>query len=274
VAFAVGGNGAAVPGFLLVNPRSGDGSPSAEELVTAARELGVETHVLEREHDPAEVARAAPEGPLGVAGGDGSLGVVAAVAMERDLPFVCVPFGTRNHFARDIGLDRDDPLAALAAFAGVERRIDVGHANERVFLNNASVGLYASLVRRRERHRRRGEALARLRALVKSLRTPDPHLVLDGEPLGARVILIANNAYRLDLLDLGARERLDEGLLHAYVAHGILRHTWEERSAPEFELDCARHRLEAALDGEPFVVEGTLRCSVAPQALRLLLPPG
>jgi diacylglycerol kinase family enzyme len=274
VAFAVAGNGAAVPGFLLVNPRSGDGSPSAEELVAAARERGVETHVLEPDDDPGEVARAAPAGPLGMAGGDGSLGVVAAVAMERDLPFVCVPFGTRNHFARDVGLDRDDPVAALAAFAGVERRVDVGRANERVFLNNAAVGLYASLVRRRERHRRRGEALARLRALVKSLRTPDPHLVLDGEPLEARVILIANNAYRLDILDLGARERLDEGLLYAYVAHGILRHTWEERSAPAFELDCARHRLEAALDGEPFVVEGALRCSVAPLALRLLLPPG
>jgi diacylglycerol kinase family enzyme len=263
-----------VPGFLLVNPRSGDGSPSPDELVAAAETAGVDTHVLARDDDPGEVARAAPHGPLGMAGGDGSLGIVAAVALERDLPFVCIPFGTRNHFARDVGLDRDDPVAALAAFAGTERRIDVGHANDRVFLNNASVGLYASLVQRRERHRRRGEALARLRALVKSLRAPDPQLVLDGKPLGARVILIGNNAYRLDILDLGERERLDEGLLHAYVAHGILRHTWEERSAPVFELDCARHRLEAALDGEPFVVEGPLRCSVEPRALRLLLPPG
>jgi diacylglycerol kinase family enzyme len=274
VAFGAAGNGAAVPGFLLVNPRSGDGTPPADELVAAAETAGVETHLLGRDDDPAELARVAPHGPLGMAGGDGSLGIVAAVAMERDVPFVCVPFGTRNHFARDIGLDRADPLAALAAFDGVERRVDVGRENERVFLNNASVGLYASLVRRRERHRRRGDALARLRALVKSLRTPDPHLVLDGKRLEARVILIANNAYRLDILDLGARERLDEGLLHAYVAHGILRHTWEERSAPVFELDCARHRLEAALDGEPFVVEGPLRCSVEPRALRLLLPPG
>jgi diacylglycerol kinase family enzyme len=274
MAFRPGGNGAGVPGFLLVNPRSGDDSPSPDELVAAARELGIETHVLEREDDPAELARAAPEGPLGIAGGDGSLGLVAAVAIERDLPFVCVPFGTRNHFARDVGLDRDDPLAALAAFTGAERRIDVGRANERVFLNNASVGLYASLVRRRERHRRRGEALARLRALVKSLRAKHPRLALDGQPLDARVILIANNAYKLDILELGGRDTLDEGLLHAYVAHGILRHTWEERSAPSFEVDCARHRIEAALDGEPFVVEGPLRCSVEPRALRVLLPPG
>ena len=52
-----------------------------------------------------------------MAGGDGSLGAVAQVAIERELPFVCVPFGTRNHFARDLGLDRNDPIAALAASA-------------------------------------------------------------------------------------------------------------------------------------------------------------
>jgi diacylglycerol kinase family enzyme len=274
MAFGAAGNGAPVPGFLLVNPRSGDGSPSADELVAAAARLGVETHVLEPEDDPAALARAAPGGPLGMAGGDGSLGAVAGVAIARDLPFVCVPFGTRNHFARDAGLDRDDPLSALGAFDGVERRIDVGRANDRVFLNNASVGLYASLVRRRERHRRRGEALARLRALATSVRARHPRFSLDGETVKTRVILIANNAYTLDIFELGERDRLDEGLLHAYLAHGMLRHTWEERSAPAFELDCARHRLEAALDGEPFVVEGPLRCRVEPRALRVLLPPG
>ena len=85
---------------------------------------------------------------------------VAAVAVERGAPFVCVPFGTRNHFARDLGLDRGDPVAALDAFAGEERRIDMGRAGERRFLNNVSLGLYASLVHRRERHRRRGQVLA------------------------------------------------------------------------------------------------------------------
>jgi diacylglycerol kinase family enzyme len=263
-----------VPGFLLVNPRSGDGSPSADQLVAAARAAGVETRLLANGDDPAEIARAAPAGPLGIAGGDGSLGAVAGVAIERELPFVCVPFGTRNHFARDVGLDRDDPLAALAAFDGVERRVDVARANGRVFLNNASVGIYATLVRRRERHRRRGDALARVRALGRALRGWHATLVLDGEPVDARVILVANNAYKLDLLDLGARDRLDEGRLHAYVAHGVLRHTWEERAAGTFEIDSPSHRIEAALDGEPALFESPLRCTIEPGALRLLLPPG
>src|SRR4051812_27269648 len=93
-------------GFLLVNPRSGDSTPSANELVAAAQARGIETHVLSRDDDPAAIARQAPEGPLGMAGGDGSLAAVADVCIERDLPFVCIPFGTRNHFARDVGLDR------------------------------------------------------------------------------------------------------------------------------------------------------------------------
>ena len=84
---------------------------------------------------------------LGMAGGDGSLGAVAGEALEHDVPFVCVPFGTRNHFARDLGLDCDDPVSVLDAFrGGEERRVDVGTVDGRVFLNNVSLGLYASLV--------------------------------------------------------------------------------------------------------------------------------
>jgi diacylglycerol kinase family enzyme len=263
-----------VAGFLLVNPRSGDGSPSPRELVDAARRLGIEAHVLAQGEDPADVARDAPDGPLGVAGGDGSLGAVAAVAIERDVPFVCVPFGTHNHFARDIGLDRDDPLAALAAFAGVERRADVGRGNGRVFLNNVSVGLYASLVRRREQHRRRGEALARIRAVWRALGDWHPRVAVDGDLLAARVVLVANNAYSLDLLTLGERERIDAGTLHLYVAHGVLRHAWEEREAQSFELDGGAAQLRAAFDGEPVLAESPLRCAIEPGALRLLLPPG
>src|SRR5437667_10494901 len=123
-------------GFLLVNPRPGDGRPGPGGRADAARARGIETHVLGDGDDPAEAARAARADALGIAGGDGSLAAVAEVALERDLPFVCVPFGTRNHFARDLGLDRDDPLGALDAFNGEERRIDVGRAGTRLFLSN------------------------------------------------------------------------------------------------------------------------------------------
>jgi diacylglycerol kinase family enzyme len=261
-------------GFLLVNPRSGDSSPSANELVAAAHERGIETHVLSRDDDPAEVARQAPEGPLGMAGGDGSLAAVAEVCIERNLPYACIPFGTRNHFARDVGLDRDDPLGALDAFAGTERRIDVGRANGRLFLNNVSLGMYASLVYRRERHRRRGEALARVRALGRALRDWHPRFVVDGEPVDARVILVANNPYRLDLLSLGERDTLESGRLVLYVAHGVVRQSWEQRDAAAFVLDASSHRLKAAFDGEPGLVEAPLRCTIEPRALRLLAPPG
>src|SRR5213080_266065 len=128
-------------GVLLVNPRAGDGRPGAEELVAAARKHGIVPQLLSDSEDPAEVARTAEADALGIAGGDGSLAAVADVALERGLPFVCVPFGTRNHFARDLGLDRADPLGALDAFAGRERRIDVGRAGGRLFLNNVSRGL-------------------------------------------------------------------------------------------------------------------------------------
>jgi diacylglycerol kinase family enzyme len=137
-----------------------------EALVAEARARGIEAHVLQPNDDLEAIAREAEAAALGMAGGDGSLGPVAQVAIERRLPFVCIPFGTRNHFARDIGLDRRDPIPALDAFGSErERLIDVGRIAGRVFLNNVSFGVYARLVHRREEHRRRGEALARLRAV-------------------------------------------------------------------------------------------------------------
>src|SRR3954447_7237850 len=129
-------------GALIVNERSGTASPSSDELTAAARDLGIEVIPLEQGSDLAQLARDADADALGMAGGDGSLAPVAQVAIERGLPFVCVPFGTRNHFARDIGVDRDDPVGALDAFVGgQEQRIDAGRANGRLFLNNVSLGI-------------------------------------------------------------------------------------------------------------------------------------
>jgi diacylglycerol kinase family enzyme len=127
--------------FLIVNPNSGTDSPTAEELRDAAQARGVRVHLLADDDDLQAVARESDAEVLGMAGGDGSLAAVAVVAIERDVPFVVVPFGTRNHFARDLGLDRDDSLAALAAFdEGTERRVDAAYVNDRLFLNNVSLG--------------------------------------------------------------------------------------------------------------------------------------
>jgi diacylglycerol kinase family enzyme len=231
-------------------------------------------HVLDQGEDPAAIAREAPGEPLGMAGGDGSLAPVAQVAIERDLPFVCVPFGTRNHFARDLGLDRDDPIAALKAFEGRERRIDVGRVDGRVFLNNVSLGMYARLVHHRERNRRRREALARARAMLIALQHRSPRgLLVDAESVVARVLLVSNNAYKLDLFSLGERERLDEGKLYLYAGTGVLRSAWTERSAERFEIDAAPGHLPAAADGEPEVVETPFEVRCDPLALRVLVPP-
>jgi diacylglycerol kinase family enzyme len=261
--------------FLLINPNSGKAGPSAEELAETARERGIETRILRDGDDAAALAREADADTVGMAGGDGSLAPVAEAALDGGVPFVAVPFGTRNHFARDLGLDRNDPFAALAAFGGAERRIDVARADGRLFLNNVSFGLYASLVHRREHHRRRRAALARGRALLRTLRHPHRlRLALDGRPIAARVILVANNAYELKLFELGERATLDGGKLHVYSADGLLPTSWDERSGDRFEITGTAARLRAALDGEPVELEPPVEFTIEPRALRVLVPPG
>lgn len=256
-------------GFLLINPRSGKGSPSAAELAREARSLGIETHLLEEGEDAAELARRTDADAIGMAGGDGSLAAVAAVAIERNVPFVCIPFGTRNHFARDLGLDRKNPVGALRAFAGTERRIDVGRADERLFLNNVSIGLYARLVHRREEHRRRREFFARLRAWATLLaKRKLLALTIDGSVVESRLVLVANNRYALELPSLGERERLDEGALYVYTPDAEPA----ERHGEAFNIDSARHRFEAAVDGEPEVLETPVVFRIEPAALRVLVP--
>jgi diacylglycerol kinase family enzyme len=232
-----------------------------------------------------------------MAGGDGSLAAVAAVALERDLPFVCIPFGTRNHFARDLGIDRDDPVGALAAFQGRERRIDVGAVGDRLFLNNVSLGLYASFVHDPTR-KTRNRLMAFLRMAPAALgrgRSPlDVSFEFEGrrERRAALVVLVANNDYRIEsMADLGERARLDEGLLHAYVietvsrralvallARAAVRNVGEaeglaEWTAERFSVESSRSRIHAAIDGEPIVLETPLAFEVKPRVLRVLVPP-
>lgn len=236
---------------------------------------------------------------LGMAGGDGSLGAVAGEALEHNVPFVCVPFGTRNHFARDLGLDCDDPVSVLDAFRGGEERpVDVGMVDGRVFLNNVSLGLYASLVHD-PGHDTKNRLAAALRmipaAFGKSRRPLDLTVEVEGrtERRSALVLLVANNDYALDAIsDLGQRTRLDEGCLHAYVVEAVgswrlvglfaralsgrigPTEGWVEWTSKRFEVAAKRHRVHVAIDGEPDVLTPPLVFEIRPRALGVLIPAG
>ena len=129
---------------LVYNPKSGGGKAERFALVQEAGRRGIEAVELRRGDDLEALVRAAvargADG-LAMAGGDGSQAVVAAVAAELGLPYACIPAGTRNHFALDLGVDRDDVVGALDAFVdGGERWVDLGEVNGRVFVNNVSLG--------------------------------------------------------------------------------------------------------------------------------------
>jgi diacylglycerol kinase family enzyme len=269
------------------------------ELAAAARRLGIETRELRPGEDPAELAAAAADRgaqALGVAGGDGTLAAVAEAAVARDLPFIPIPFGTRNHFARDVGFDRDDPLGAIAAFDGHERRVDVGTVSGRLFLNNVSLGLYASMVHA-EKHDRLTRAGALVRIVPAALGRARRPLELAFDVSGRRerrevlMLVVANNDYGIgSLTDLTERERLDEGLLHAYVIEAVGRarlveflaraaadrlegaEGWTEWTAPRFRVESRRERVRAALDGEPVVLRAPLDFQIKARALRILVP--
>jgi len=295
-----GGGGPAPPArpWLLVNPRSGGGTAARLGLVEAARSRGLQVHLLAAGEEAAALARAAVAagaGAIGMAGGDGSLGPVAAVAVEAGVPFVCVPAGTRNHFAHDLGLDRGDPLAALDAFGGDERRVDVGVVGGRVFLNNVSLGAYADLVT--EPGYRAGKLATAHAVLPGALRGERAPLAVSfGDREGRRyqdaiVLLVANNRYDLQRpTRLGARDRLDDGVLQVSALRartgaalaGLLARraagrepgpTWAQWTSRELRVDSQLAEIPAGLDGEAVVLRPPLEFRVLPRSLRVLLPP-
>jgi len=211
---------------LFLNPKSGDGKAARAGLAERARERGIDVIVVRPDDDLAAlVADAVARGAdaLGVAGGDGSLAVVAAAALAHGLPFICVPAGTRNHFALDLGLDRHDLVGSLDAFTdAVERRIDVAEVNGRLFLNNVSLGIYGDAVRQPNYRDAKARTLLETAAHVlgPSAAAVDLQLVDDhGRPHHSpAVVLVSNNPYSLEPPRApGTRPRLDGGQLGILV---------------------------------------------------------
>ncbi|MGW0424255.1 diacylglycerol/lipid kinase family protein [Streptomyces sp. NPDC003015] len=207
---------------LIMNPRSGGGKVEQFRLRERAEHLGARVVLLDPEgyQDVTALARAAvAEGAdlLGVAGGDGTQALVAAVAAEHDLPFLVVCAGTRNHFAMDLGLDRTHPAACLDALTdGVELRVDLGFVADHPFVNNASFGAYAAVVQSPAyRDDKIGTTLELLPDLLTRQRGPHLTARIEATTIdGPQALLVSNNAYRTgDPVGLGRRERLDSGML-------------------------------------------------------------
>ena len=264
---------------LFVNPKSGGRKAERAGLAERARERGIEAVVMQpgqtlaRMADEA-VARGADA--LGVAGGDGSLAVVAAVALAHGLPFVCVPAGTRNHFALDVGVDRRDLVGSLDAFTdGVERRIDAAQVNGRLFLNNVSLGIYGDAVRQPAYRDAKARTLLETAAEVlgPSAATVDLELVDDRGRAhrDPAVVLVSNNPYSLDpARAAGSRPALDGGGLGIIVLDRLQPGRGPGRAWTAARLEVsAPAPVHAGIDGEAVELAPPLEFVIDPRALRV-----
>jgi diacylglycerol kinase family enzyme len=269
---------------LFINPRSGDGKAARARLAERARATGIETVILDPGQDLAALAGdavAAGADVLGMAGGDGSLAVVATVAAVNAVPFVCLPAGTRNHFALDVGVDRHDLTGALEAFAaGVERRVDTAEVNGRLFLNNVSLGIYGEAVHSPAYREAKVHTLLETAAEVMGPSAGELALNLTDD-LGHEhrypaIVLVSNNPYAVDRpLVRGTRPALDSGQLGIIVLDSpgdSPRAPGRAWSSARLEVN-APARVHAGIDGEAVDLEPPLRFACRPASLRVRISP-
>ncbi|WP_082899638.1 diacylglycerol/lipid kinase family protein [Rhodococcus phenolicus] len=279
--------------FLVMNPRSGGGKVIAFDLQNKAEALGATVALLDGP-EPVDVEALALEAVargadlLGVAGGDGTQALVAGIAAAHDLPFLVISAGTRNHFALDLGLDRDDPAACLDALRdGVELHVDLGDIDGRTFVNNASFGVYADIVQSPHyRDDKTGTVLEMLPDLLAGSSGVRLRARIDGELVdGPQAILVSNGPYTTDdLAGLGRRTRLDRGRLGvvaiavsgARQAVGLLNRARSrglvQRTATEVVVDADAPDIPVGVDGESLRVPTPVRCTITPGALRVRVP--
>ena len=279
--------------FIVMNPRSGGGKVGKFHLKEKAEALGAEVFLLEApDVDVAALAREAVERGadlLGVAGGDGTQALVAGVAAELDVPFVVISAGTRNHFALDLGLDRQDPSSCLAALTedAVELRVDLGRIADRTFVNNASFGAYAAIVQSPAyRDDKAGTTLELLPDLLTG--HSGPHLLARANGTTVdhpQAVLVSDNPYGMgDLAGTGRRARLDAGVLglvtvtvdDARQAVRLLRRGSNRGlntlQAREVVVTADVPEIPVGVDGEALLLPTPVRCTIRPKALRVRVP--
>jgi diacylglycerol kinase family enzyme len=279
--------------FVIMNPRSGGGKVTKFGLKEKAEALGAEVALLDGPGivDVAALARqAVADGAdlLGVAGGDGTQALVAGIAAEHDLPFLVISAGTRNHFAMDLGLDRDDPATCLDALTdGVEQRIDLGIIGDRTFVNNASFGAYAEVVESPAyRDDKRGTTLQILPDLLSGHRGAKLTARAAGTTVtGPQALLVSNDPYEIsDVAGLGRRARLDAGTLGviAVTVNNALQAVMLLRGAKgqgltvlrvgEVVVDADMPEIPVGIDGETVMMPTPVRCTIRPKVLRVRVP--
>ena len=280
--------------YLIMNPKSGGGKVEKFDLKRKAEELGAEVFLIDGS-EPVDVAKVAREAVaqgadlLGVAGGDGTQALVAGIAAQHGIPFVVISAGTRNHFALDLGLNRDDPSACLGALSdGVELRVDLGMINGQVFVNNASFGAYAEVV---ETPAYRGDKLNTTLNLLPDLLQGQRGARLsaraadDTEFRSPQALLVANNPYGTgDIAGLSRRARLDAGLLgvigvkvrNVQQAVDLLRGRRavgvRVLSTKKIEITADAPQIPVGVDGEALSMSTPVVCTISPGALRVWVP--
>lgn len=284
---------------LIANPKSGGGKVEKFDLTDLAQQFGVEVVLLNPGDDLEQLARdAIARGAdcLGMAGGDGSQALVAAVATEHDLPFVCISAGTRNHFALDLGLNRDDPREGMIAFReGVERRIDYATVGDRLFVNNVSMGVYATIV---QQDSYRDAKLETSKELLPTLLGSEQQpfdlqfTASDGTKVdGAFLILVSNNPYVLGpKLDVSQRRSLTTGELGVFAVNAssgaeaaalVARSTVglggrdphvHQFTTAHFEVQSRSGHAYAGVDGEALELDTPLVFDSHPGGLRIRVP--
>ncbi|MDX6387813.1 MAG: hypothetical protein QOD85_1615, partial [Gaiellaceae bacterium] len=221
-----------------------------------------------------ETAVAQGADALGMAGGDGSLAVVAGAALTHELPFICVPAGTRNHFALDVGVDREDLIGSLDAFThGIERRVDVAEVNGRLFLNHVSLGIYGDAVQQLAYRDAKARILAETAAQVLGPSAPSTGLRLVDDSgrdhHDPAVVLVSNNPYSFEPPHApGTRPALDSGHLGVVVLDRPTPGAGLGRRWSQTQLEVqGSGPLHAGIDGEAVVLSPPLRFVIRPRTL-------